>query len=300
MNAPDDLVRYALAYAKRGWKVLPLHSVTNGVCSCGCTGRSAGKHPRSEHGLKDATDGWRVIVRWWERWPDANVGLAMSGRFWVLDLDGPEGIQRWADLQLLHGACPETFAVRTGNGIHLYFLRPEGMDIRNKQDCPHCPHIDRRANGGYVVAPPSMHYSGRRYEVLSKVQAVKAPEWVHHIWDPPPRETPLPPPAPPVVVSQLDRARRYVQAVLQGVCNDIRSAGCNGGKFLHNTVYTKAALIGSYASGGYIDDVYAIQALMAAALEAKPNGKREMERAVTQGYEKGSATPMHPRLEERP
>ena len=78
----DDLVNSALDYAGRGWPVVPLHSWTGSCCTCGradCS--SPAKHPRTTHGLKDATDELSKVCSWWERWPHANVGLATGIAF---------------------------------------------------------------------------------------------------------------------------------------------------------------------------------------------------------------------------
>src|SRR6266536_5019093 len=85
----------ALAYAKKGWHVLPLHTPdSQAPCSClkaNCD--SIGKHPRTMHGLKDATTDETAIRRWWDMWPKANVGI-VTGRvsgFVVLDVDPQHG-----------------------------------------------------------------------------------------------------------------------------------------------------------------------------------------------------------------
>src|SRR4051812_3482416 len=80
----------AQTYAKRGWRVLPLHSVRGGRCSCGspeCS--SVAKHPRTGHGRNDATTDLDQIERWWQTWPDANIGLATGpeSNLVVLDFD---------------------------------------------------------------------------------------------------------------------------------------------------------------------------------------------------------------------
>jgi Bifunctional DNA primase/polymerase, N-terminal len=70
------LVDAALAYAARGWPVFPLHTPTPAGCSCGhldCG--SIGKHPRTKHGVKDATTDEAQIRAWWKRWPHANMAL---------------------------------------------------------------------------------------------------------------------------------------------------------------------------------------------------------------------------------
>ena len=86
----------ALEYARRGWPVLPLHTMNgDGRCTCGradCD--SPGKHPRTAHGVRDATTDEGRIRAWWARWPDANVavptgasGATGAGTFVALDLD---------------------------------------------------------------------------------------------------------------------------------------------------------------------------------------------------------------------
>lgn len=71
--------RAALVYATEyGWRVFPLHSTDDaGMCSCGnaeCGG--PGKHPRTSRGCLDASTDAAQIRAWWERWSDANVGIA--------------------------------------------------------------------------------------------------------------------------------------------------------------------------------------------------------------------------------
>src|SRR6516165_958945 len=102
-SAPaNELLAAALGYANRGWPVIPLYSVEGGRCRCtngDCS--SPGKHPLTRHGLKDQTTDVQTIISWWNRWPQANVGIvtgAASG-LWVLDLDGHDGIDSFAALE---------------------------------------------------------------------------------------------------------------------------------------------------------------------------------------------------------
>ncbi|MBW4026336.1 MAG: DUF3987 domain-containing protein [Acidobacteria bacterium] len=167
----------ALDYAKRGWLTVPLHNPKQGVCSCrkkACG--SPGKHPRTAHGLKDASKDAAQIKSWWQQWPEANVGI-VTGResgLLVLDVDGEDGK---ASLQALieeHGSLPKTLCALTGrmgrddkrNGCHYYFRAPAGATIRNSASVLG-KGLDIRAEGGYVVAPPSLHPSGRLYEWLA-------------------------------------------------------------------------------------------------------------------------------------
>jgi hypothetical protein len=159
------MVEWALAYARQGWLVLLLHTIRNGTCSCRkleCT--SPGKHPLTKNGLKDATNDPTTIHRWCDKSPDANIGIVtgrISGLF-VLDSDGDEGEAWLRGYEAEHGALPETGCVKTGRGRHLYFKYPkDGPAIQGINT----GKLDIKADGGYVVAAPSRHVTGRRYEV---------------------------------------------------------------------------------------------------------------------------------------
>lgn len=84
--------RAALRYAQLGWRVLPLHTPDrDGACSCGLKDcPKPGKHPRTRHGVRDASASVSAISSSWANWPDANVGLA-TGALLVVDVDGADG-----------------------------------------------------------------------------------------------------------------------------------------------------------------------------------------------------------------
>jgi putative DNA primase/helicase len=87
----------ALAYAGLGLPVIPLHTIVEGHCSCGDVDCARpGKHPRTSHGVKDATTDRNQIKRWWAEWPDANIGLApgLERDILVLDIDPRHGGSR--------------------------------------------------------------------------------------------------------------------------------------------------------------------------------------------------------------
>ena len=81
MNA---LLESALAIAAAGWAVIPLHTPIDGGCDCrGPACSSPGKRPRTKNGLSDATTDVDQIRKWWNRWPDANIGAVVpSGYVW--------------------------------------------------------------------------------------------------------------------------------------------------------------------------------------------------------------------------
>ncbi|HCE18528.1 MAG TPA: hypothetical protein DEQ80_11775 [Anaerolinea thermolimosa] len=168
MTEKADVFDFVLAYAARGWHVLPLHSVRGGRCTCGradCT--SSGKHPRTPHGVTDATTDLNALAEWYERWPDANVGIATGGKsgLAVLDIDPRHGgDDTLLDLEVKHGKLPSTLEVLTGGGgRHLYFKHPAGVQYLKSGAGVLGAGLDIRADGGYVVAPPSNHVSGNPY-----------------------------------------------------------------------------------------------------------------------------------------
>jgi len=167
-DAPD-MLSWALHYAGFGWKVFPLHTPTDaGGCSCRKpTCQNIGKHPRTMNGLKDATDDPEQIKRWWGMWKDANIGVATGkvSNLLAIDVDprhdGWEGLRAW--FERASAVFPPTLEAITGSdGSHYCFQMPD-VDIRNSQS-KLGQGVDVRANGGYIVASPSLHASGKRYQ----------------------------------------------------------------------------------------------------------------------------------------
>jgi predicted P-loop ATPase len=171
-HSQATLLDTALAYAKRGWPVVPLHTAVKDGCSChkpDCA--NVGKHPRYhatdlQHGLKNATTDETRIRRWWLRWRHANIGIItgnLSGLV-VIDIDPRHaGHLTVEDLETEHGKFPDTVESLTGGGgRHLFYQHPGG-DLRISAHTLG-PGVDIKADGGYVVAPPSRHASGQCYE----------------------------------------------------------------------------------------------------------------------------------------
>jgi hypothetical protein len=180
----NPLLKAAFEYAGRGWRVFPLHGIHEGRCTCDkpdC-GRK-GKHPRTEHGFKDGTRDEDLLETWWERWPEANVGIATgpASGFFMIGPDGQVGIDALAELERQHGPLPPTPRLRSGGGgMHYYFAWPLEGGIGIAPDHHGVP-IDVRGAGGYVVAPPSRHGSGNVYvwEVApDAVPLAVAPDWL--------------------------------------------------------------------------------------------------------------------------
>lgn len=170
------MLELAQSYALRGWAVFPLHTPTGQdgkPCSCrkaDCP--TVGKHPRTLNGVKDATTDPEQITRWWSMWEAANIGLATGAGLGaiVLDVDPKHGgVDTLKGYVAQFGFLNERVLARTGsNGFHYFFAHP-GWLVGNTQGTKEHPSylgagLDLRGDGGYVVAPGSLHRSGRRYE----------------------------------------------------------------------------------------------------------------------------------------
>jgi hypothetical protein len=187
----------ALRYAEMGWRVIPLHHVEHGQCSCNrhkCT--SPGKHPRTRHGLKDGTTDKSKIRGWWKQWTNANIGIVtgeISG-FFALDIDPDKGgSDSLVELTNSYGQLPDTLSQTTGgNGKH-YLFAQIGTEIKGSISKVGCG-IDIRGDGGYILVPPSNHISGGTYSwdlAIDHTPIVPAPEWLLHLIKFPPLEMPM-------------------------------------------------------------------------------------------------------------
>lgn len=150
----ESLKDAALSYAARGWAVFPLVE--------------RDKVPAVKGGFKVATDDADQIEAMWEHRPGLNVGIATgtaSRGLVVIDLDvddlrGEDGVATLREWEREHGELPETACAETGSGgMHLYYMcdRPIACSVDNERG------VDVRGDGGYVVAPPSIHPNGRPY-----------------------------------------------------------------------------------------------------------------------------------------
>lgn len=162
---PTRRIDYALRYAELGFAVFPLHWITaDRRCSCeDADCRSPGKHPLPIKGVKEASRDPLVIEAWWQRWPEANIGMAMgpaSGVF-AVDVDPRNGGDlALEELQAKHGRLPDTINAMTGGGgQHLLFRFDPGRALPGKLG----KGIDIKGDGGYIVVEPSVHASGVAY-----------------------------------------------------------------------------------------------------------------------------------------
>lgn len=198
----NELLNYALHYAKTGYPVIPLHNLVekDGVLSCSCSDgvncSCAGKHPRTWNGSKDATTDENKIFDWWEKYPDANIGLLTGEEsgFFVLDIDvrtdkdvpynGEETLQIMQEdykfyLEEEYTPLPATLTAISGSGSrHLYFKYNFDLIIKNSASMIGLG-LDIKSDSGYIVAPPSNHISGNKYEWFGVNTPIEeAPDWL--------------------------------------------------------------------------------------------------------------------------
>jgi hypothetical protein len=168
--AQPDCRSAALAYLARGWSVIPIEA--------------GGKRPLTAWlEFQGRLAARAEVEHWFDRWPEANVGIvtgAVSGLI-VVDVDERHGgVRSLAALESEHGPMPHTITAATGGGgRHLYFAHP-GRFVHNRVGL--APGIDLRGDGGCVVAPPSLHPSGRRYSWLSGCAPGEAPLGAPPAW----------------------------------------------------------------------------------------------------------------------
>ena len=201
MPTNDNTLVAALRYACASWRVLPVHFPgPGGTCSCGSTTcKSAGKHPVISNWPEAATCGPARLSEWFEKSRETNIGVATGRGLAVIDSDGPEGEKSLAALEDKYGKPPPTATVLTGRGRHLYFSTPLDAKIRNRSGAGAlAPGVDVRGEGGFVVAPPSLHANGNRYEWLvgqGPEAVTAAPAWLLELLCSKPEHASAPAPA---------------------------------------------------------------------------------------------------------
>jgi len=179
LNNPD-LVDCALSYAARGWHVIPLHSILNGQCTCKRQCIRPGKHPILNKWQAKATLELAQIKQWWNKYPFANIGI-VTGRqsgLVVIDIDprngGDVSLQNLIESYENFKPILDTYVIKTGgNGSHFYYSYDKPFKSFKKHGLG--VGIDIKADGGYVLAPPSNHNSGGVYSVVSDAEPIALP-----------------------------------------------------------------------------------------------------------------------------
>jgi len=165
MKSVNDFAR---DYASQGIAVLPL--------------KPRSKVPATQHGKKDATNDPAQVAAWFVPGTSRNVGILTGARsgLIVADIDPRNGGDAsFERLEQTYGKLPATKRVRTGGGgFHLYFRAPANTQgMADRPNVAGFKGVDLKADG-YVVAPPSIHESGRAYEWEAFPDIADAPVWL--------------------------------------------------------------------------------------------------------------------------
>jgi hypothetical protein len=163
----NKLLNSALYYQGKGYSVIPCEP--------------KGKKPLVRWEMyQTVRPDEKRIEKWWTQHPNANIGIItgkISGIL-VLDYDGNEGDAT------LNSQLPEiepTAMASTGNGGHYYFQYPEdddGWPRRFQNFAKKLPGLDFRGDGGYVIAPPSLHPNGTQYKWKFLKNLAPTPDWL--------------------------------------------------------------------------------------------------------------------------
>jgi hypothetical protein len=161
-NGGNATLEAALAYAARGWFVLPV---------------KADKKPWLDSWGKEQTTDPDTIRTWWRRWPSAGVAIACKASgLVVVDIDEPDA---WEALRGLEPESCGLVASTPSGGRHLFYAAPVEGYVRSRA---RWPGIDVKASGGehggYVVAPPA---PGREWAIgdpLDEADLLPMPGWL--------------------------------------------------------------------------------------------------------------------------
>jgi putative DNA primase/helicase len=193
-------LKFILAMVKRDCAVFP---VVEG-----------GKKPAVKMGVKAASKNRNMIKKHFSANPNLNYAVAMGSpsKIFAVDLDGPEGVANFRQLETAYGRSARTVTVRTPNGWHLYFRAPKYRIPNSVSGIAN--HIDIRGDGGYVVGPgsrtPDGVYRFASGRSLADVEIAQAPAWLLKMIVPP--VSPANESAKPAEISKIDRERAVTYA----------------------------------------------------------------------------------------
>ena len=262
--------RWAAGYAKRGRRVFPV---------------DAAKRPLVCWG-EGATTDIATIIRWWQRWPHADVGLSLPPEWMVVDVDrhGPDQ-DGYADFRGLSGGASvddvATLQASTPRaGRHLYFLTG-GRRFKNGYVAGTAVEI--KAAVGFVVLPSE---NGRRW--LNRAPLAPAPGWLVDV------ALRKPPPVTAGIAAPLSddaSIRSQGRAALARACQRIAAAPC-GQRDL--TRHQQCYYVGGLIARGDISEAEAFNALLEASLEmqARGHGWHDLEKRVEASLHAGMAHPL--------
>ncbi|OXM42776.1 DNA primase [Amycolatopsis thailandensis] len=299
---PPPRLQAALAAARRGWPVFPLHPYST--------------FPAVDDWESAATTDIDAITATWAQ-AAYNVGIACGpAGLVVVDLDPARGSPpppEWAELGVTHGRDVlrvlaeragepdpvDTYTVITpgktgppGTGEHRYYTAPDGVELRNsagERGNGLGWHVDTRAHGGIIVAAGSIRRVNGRpglYRIARDLPVAPLPEWLATRLTPPP-----PQPRIPLQLPRGTRRDAYVSAALANESANVEHAtpGIRG-----DTMFAAAAALGELVGNGLLDELAVETALLNAARhhDGVENWDRaEALRHLRNGLKRGKANP---------
>lgn len=151
-------------YLWKGWHPIPI---------------APPEHGNADTGKAPTLKGWQThyvaldeIKRFWPDKGRGNVGISCGpSRLVVLDFDEAAAYAPWAEA---HPEAAQSYTVARSNAdpgrCHVYFTLGEEQDAPAQLTKKATGWGDLKAEGGQVVAPPSVHHSGGRYIVLNDAE----------------------------------------------------------------------------------------------------------------------------------
>lgn len=167
----SKLVDHAIMYAQKlGWAVFPVNKK---------------KRPLTLNGFNDASKDLVEVVNMFAQKDAVAIGVAtgkISGIV-VLDIDmkGQNLDMTYEELAEKYKIGPDDIVSRTGSGGYHVFYKHPGSIVPNAQRLNNTQGLDVRGDGGYVIIPPSMHVSGKRYEWIRSPFKKQLPECPSYI-----------------------------------------------------------------------------------------------------------------------
>lgn len=285
------------------WADSPRHVPHRGIADCPHS-------PDFCHSFYSSTVDHGRIESWFDRFPDANVGIAtQASNLVVIDCDsiahGPIADPEWQlpdvrdGLDVLavilgrHGERwpDDTLQVSTPReGAHFYWTLPAGVAVKSLGG-KFGASIDVKGAGAFIVAPTSSKPEGKYHRVGDITDPATAPKWLldhlaatGHV--PPPvdrartiRRAPL---------RDLDGGKRYVAKAIELELDAVATCAANRNDQLAKSSFALGQLVGA----NLIDRDGAHQALTDAAEHAgiSPN-ERKAQDTIRRGLAAGSHKP---------
>lgn len=268
--AIQSKLAFALDYAARGFAVFP------------CLETS--KAPAIGRGFHSATTNPATIRRWFLNCPQYNLAIATGivSRVWVLDVDGSNGAQSLAELEVQFGQLPPTLTSITASGCHFWFRLTDPMPSSVGRIAE---GLDVRADGGYVLAAPSVHPDGPIYRWTNARDLAIAPKWLI--------ERARQKVAAPRFVPSVGRVglSNYGRAALEDECRALASVPIG----TRNHALNRASFaLHQLVAGGELDIAEVRNRLIAAATAnglMDDDGPRQVEKTIASGARVGLQNP---------